>query len=1142
MKKLALIVVLSFAVVSVNAQAVKIMPLGNSITQADNSHYSYRYNLWQKLNNSGSGVSFDFVGSMNTNFNGSPAFPNAGFDRDHEGHWGWFADQLLNGLPGWLANYTPDVVLLHAGSNDAFNFHSTSSTVAELEQIIDVLRADNSRVIILLAKLIPVNNPPLNTNIIALNAQIAGIVSRKNSPVSPVILVDQNTGFNAASDTYDGVHPNSSGEEKMAQKWFDAIMALDLVKEETPSNAPHAISLSLTTNEDVPLFLTTSLFDAAYSDVDGDKIETVKILSQPDNAQLLLGQNIVSTGQTLSLSQFCSMQVRPKLNINGSSSFKIESTDGRGLSATHDVTVKIVPINDAPSFGPFQMTQKDAKVMYFEATVFDVDNPISALTFSASSSNQAVVADRNLSFTVVGDRIRIKVEAFTQGTATLQITVNDGVGTGSAVIPLTIVNTPHTMNVGFEVNEDETLVFRKATFIEAFTDVDGDELTSIKIVKLPLSGTLRLDGSNVSVGAKISLDKLDNLRFIPALHMSGSASFTIESIDARDLSVSHDVKISILPVNDPPTIGPFKVTEKKSRTIYLEGLIADVDHPISLLTFSVSSNNQNVVADDNISFMVVGDKLRIAVVAFNEGSAILKITVNDGTHLGTAFATVSVTNTPHTMNVVFKVNEDETLVFHKSTFVEAFTDVDGDELASIKIVKLPLTGTLRLDGSNVGVGAKISVNKLDNLRFIPALHMSGSASFTIESIDARDLSVAHEVKISILPVNDPPALGPFKVTERNTKEMHLEGLIADVDHPVSLLTFSVSSNNQTVVADDDISFKVVGDKLRIAVGAFNEGTATLKITANDGTHLNTAFAHVSITNTPHTMNLAFTVNEDETLVFHTSTFVEAFEDVDGDHLQQIEVVKLPLNGMLVLGGTKVAVGDRISIEAIDQLTFVPDANVSGETSFIFESIDGRDLGVEIVSAIHIEAVNDAPELAVIDDKEISIQTIDEVITVPLIASDIDTPASSLLWSVFSDAQDVVPNANLSIDNSILSIRPSDIGAANITVAVSDGDKQSIRHFIVNISLITDINSERMTFHAFPNPAEHQVSLSFSGSAAEMQYYIVDNRGTIVLDGEASGFDDNNVLRISVSDLRSGVYVIKCLFRDGQEKSVKFVKK
>ncbi|MBA4057163.1 MAG: cellulose-binding protein, partial [Marivirga sp.] len=199
------------------------MPLGNSITQANNTHLSYRYRLWEKLNEVD--FDFDFVGSQNTHEGGgTPSYPNSSFDRDHEGHWGWYADQLLSSLPGWLANYTPDIVLLHGGSNDAINSQPTAGTVTELEQIIDVLRGDNPNVTVFIATLIPINFAPWNNNVNLLNAEIPGIVSRKNTASSRVILVDQNGGFNAATDTYDGVHPSPSGEEKMAQKWYDAII------------------------------------------------------------------------------------------------------------------------------------------------------------------------------------------------------------------------------------------------------------------------------------------------------------------------------------------------------------------------------------------------------------------------------------------------------------------------------------------------------------------------------------------------------------------------------------------------------------------------------------------------------------------------------------------------------------------------------------------------------------------------------------------------------------------------------------------------------------------------------------------------------------------------------------------------------
>jgi hypothetical protein len=39
-------------------------------------------------------------------------------------------------------------------------------------------------------------------------------------------VVDQWTGFSTATDTYDGVHPNASGDDKIAARWFPALAAV----------------------------------------------------------------------------------------------------------------------------------------------------------------------------------------------------------------------------------------------------------------------------------------------------------------------------------------------------------------------------------------------------------------------------------------------------------------------------------------------------------------------------------------------------------------------------------------------------------------------------------------------------------------------------------------------------------------------------------------------------------------------------------------------------------------------------------------------------------------------------------------------------------------------------------------------------
>ncbi|MBD1396618.1 cellulose-binding protein [Pontibacter sp. JH31] len=213
------------------------MPLGNSITQGDMEYVSYRYPLWQKLIDAG--LNFEFVGSHTENNGGTPSFATykgQTFSNRNEGHWGWTTDQVLYGRDGkgnigqWARAYKPDIVLMHLGTNDMFLSHDIDETVEELKAVIRTIKTESPEATIFIAKLIPAYDqrvgPTAAQNIERLNERIELLAAGQNELYPPVILVDQNTGFNArqGADTYDGVHPNTSGMEKMAQRWFDAIM------------------------------------------------------------------------------------------------------------------------------------------------------------------------------------------------------------------------------------------------------------------------------------------------------------------------------------------------------------------------------------------------------------------------------------------------------------------------------------------------------------------------------------------------------------------------------------------------------------------------------------------------------------------------------------------------------------------------------------------------------------------------------------------------------------------------------------------------------------------------------------------------------------------------------------------------------
>jgi lysophospholipase L1-like esterase len=200
---------------------LRVMPLGDSITEGNRQHNSYRRPLWLSLREAGYTV--DFVGSSQRNHLGGP--PSDDFDGDHEGHWGWRVDEVLARLPEWAAAAKPDVVLIHLGSNDLFQGEPADQIIAELEQVFAVLRGVNPRVALFVAELIPAAG--MEAQIRDLNARIRSLATGADV-ASPVFVVDQFTGFDPARHTYDGVHPNAEGEVLISSRWFE-VLKRDLV-------------------------------------------------------------------------------------------------------------------------------------------------------------------------------------------------------------------------------------------------------------------------------------------------------------------------------------------------------------------------------------------------------------------------------------------------------------------------------------------------------------------------------------------------------------------------------------------------------------------------------------------------------------------------------------------------------------------------------------------------------------------------------------------------------------------------------------------------------------------------------------------------------------------------------------------------
>jgi lysophospholipase L1-like esterase len=195
---------------------VRVMPLGDSITDGFTVAGGYRTGLWQRFTDGQYTV--DFVGSLS---NG----PATLGDHDHEGLIGWRIDQIDANVVGWLQTYTPHTVLLHIGTNDVLQNFNLGSAPDRLSTLVDHITATVPAAEVFVATIVPIGTASQEAAARTFNAAIPGIVQSRANAGRHVHLVDMHSAL-TTSDLADGIHPNATGYDKMAATWYTALRSV----------------------------------------------------------------------------------------------------------------------------------------------------------------------------------------------------------------------------------------------------------------------------------------------------------------------------------------------------------------------------------------------------------------------------------------------------------------------------------------------------------------------------------------------------------------------------------------------------------------------------------------------------------------------------------------------------------------------------------------------------------------------------------------------------------------------------------------------------------------------------------------------------------------------------------------------------
>ena len=207
---------------------VKVMPLGDSITQGVNDtlppggYPGYRAPLWDQLVLDGFDV--DFVGSL--------VDGPASIDRNHEGHGGFRIDQILASLNSYLTAAGPDVILLHIGTNDLLQGASVDQTTQRLAELMDRIHELRPTAHLIVTSIISVRTPNVFNADPQLFAQyaanVAGLVGDRAALGWRISHLDMAglVGLTQSEWDSNGVHPNGPGYGKMAGVWYPALAAM----------------------------------------------------------------------------------------------------------------------------------------------------------------------------------------------------------------------------------------------------------------------------------------------------------------------------------------------------------------------------------------------------------------------------------------------------------------------------------------------------------------------------------------------------------------------------------------------------------------------------------------------------------------------------------------------------------------------------------------------------------------------------------------------------------------------------------------------------------------------------------------------------------------------------------------------------
>ncbi|MCR9601240.1 tandem-95 repeat protein [Vibrio alginolyticus] len=678
----------------------------------------------------------------------------------------------------------------------------------------------------------------------------------------------------------------------------------------TPENDPPvAGSTSYTVHEDNSITISDEQLLANSSDIEGDVAISSVSYSGNDGVLEINGDGTYTFS--------------PNENFTGDVSLDVVVVDEDGAVDTTTAGITVLEVNDPPIAGTTSYTIDEDEVITISAEQLlanssDIEGEVALDSVSYSGSEGIFTDNGDGTFSFAPNQnfngeVNLDVVVVDEDGATASTTANIDV--------LPINDAPVLGDLAYSVDEDNSITLSQEQLLAQASDVEGDALTASNLV---------VDGD-----ATVTANDDGSFTITPDANFNGDIDITFDINDGSDTIVA-TADLTVNPVNDLPQ------PEDQAFTIGEDGVLTFTDQDLldgatdidgdDLSVEGVTYTGADGVLTDN------GDGTYSFAPNENfNGDVNFTFDVSDGMDTVTANIDVSVTpenDPPVAGSTSYTVHEDNSITISDEQLLANSSDIEGD----VSIDSVSYSG-------NDGV---LEINGDGTYTFSPNENFNGEVSLDVVVVDEDGATDSTTAGITVLEVNDPPIAGPtaYTIDEDEVITISAEQLLAnssDIEGEVALDSVSYSGSEGIFTDNGDGTFSFAPNQnfngeVNLDVVVVDEDGATASTTANIDV--------LPINDAPVSGDLAYSVDEDNSITLSQEQLLAQATDVEGD--------ALTASNLVVDGDATVTANDDGSF------TITPDANFNGDIDITFDINDGSDT-IVATADLTVNPVNDLPQ-------------------------------------------------------------------------------------------------------------------------------------------------------------------------------------